>query len=100
MNATTTTKKMNNDANEEQAVETMHKEGLIKLLKYITALVDSDDSFSGYIGYSIVDKKVIVPDDDRGDFEVKCVFRSGNSEGEGFMTFIPDINTKTNKDDG
>jgi hypothetical protein len=89
---------MKND--NEQLVETMSKEGLIKLLKHITALVENDDSFSGYIGYERIDKKVIVLNDDRGDYEVKCIFRSGNSEGEGFMTFIPDIVSSKDKNDG
>ena len=72
----------------------MSKEDLLNLLKHITELVENDDSFSGYIGYEAIEKKIIVANDDREDFEVKCVFRSGNKDGEGFMTFIPDINPK------
>ena len=78
---------------------TMSKEDLLKLLKHITELVETDDSLSGYIGYEAIEKKVIVANDDREDFEVKCVFRSGNSEGEGFMTFIPDIKPKTDTEE-
>lgn len=83
----------------KQSVEIMTKETLIKLLKHITELVETDDSLSGYIGYEAIEKKVIVANDDREDFEVKCVFRSGNSEGEGFMTFIPDINRELNTEE-
>lgn len=83
----------------KQSVEIMTKETLIKLLKHITELVETDDSLSGYIGYEAIEKKVIVANDDREDFEVKCVFRSGNSEGEGFMTFIPDINRESNTEE-
>jgi len=81
-----------NDSN--QSVEIMKKDMLLKLLKHMVELVENDDSLSGYIGYEAIEKKIIVANDDRKDFEVKCVFRSGNSEGEGFMTFIPDINHK------
>lgn len=83
-----------NDSN--QSVEIMKKDMLVKLLKHITELVENDDSFSGYIGYEAIERKVIVPDDDRNDYEVKCVFRSGNKDGQGFMTFIPDINKEEN----
>ena len=85
-----------NDSN--QLVEIMKKDVLLKLLKHITELVENDDSISGYIGYEAIEKKVIVSDDDRNDYEVKCVFRSGNKDGEGFMTFIPDINKEENED--
>ena len=82
----------------KQSVAIMKKDMLVKLLKHITELVENDDSISGYIGYEAIERKVIVPDDDRNDYEVKCVFRSGNKDGEGFMTFIPDINKEENGD--
>ena len=77
----------------------MGKEDLLKLLKHITELVETDDSLSGYIGYEAIEKKVIVANDDREDFEVKCVFRSGNKDGQGFMTFIPDINQESSTEE-
>lgn len=89
---------MTEENKKEQSVEVIKKDALIKLLKHLTELVENDDSFSGYIGYSFIEKKVIVPDDDRNDYEVKCVFRSGNKDGQGFMTFIPDINKEENED--
>ena len=87
---------MTEDNKREQSVAPLKKDALIKLLKHLTELVENDDSLSGYIGYEAIEKKVIVPDDDRNDYEVKCVFRSGNKDGEGFMTFIPDINKEEN----
>lgn len=78
----------------------MGKEDLLKLLKHITGLVENDDSFSGYIGYKAIEKKIIVADDDREDFEVKCVFRSGNKDGQGFMTFIPDVKVQDEEEEG
>lgn len=89
---------MTEENNGNQSVEVMHKDSLIKLLKHMTELVENDDSLSGYIGYSFVEKKIIISDDNRNDYEVKCVFRSGNKDGQGFMTFIPDINKEENGD--
>lgn len=89
---------MAEEKDSNQSVETMKKDVLLKLLKHLTELVENDDSLSGYIGYEAIEKKVIVPDDDRNDYEVKCVFRSGNKEGQGFMTFIPDISKEEDED--
>ncbi|MCK5601348.1 hypothetical protein KAR91_05760 [Candidatus Pacearchaeota archaeon] len=89
---------MTKEDDDNQSVEVMHKDSLIKLLKHMTELVENDDSLSGYIGYSFVEKKVIISDDNRNDYEVKCVFRSGNKDGQGFMTFIPDISKEENED--
>lgn len=43
---------MTGEDDSKQSVEIMKKDILIKLLKHITELVENDDSFSGYIGYS------------------------------------------------
>ena len=90
---------MTEENDSSQSVATMKKEMLVKLLKHITELVESGDSFSGYIGYEFIEKKIIVANDDREDFEVKCVFRSGNKDGQGFMTFIPDINQESSTEE-
>ena len=84
---------------DDQSIAIIDKAALVELLKHITELIETDDSITGYIGYESIEKKVIVSDDDRNDYEVKCVFRSGNKDGQGFMTFIPDINSESSMEE-
>lgn len=56
---------------------------LVKTLRDMAEHVERGDSFGGGIEYSCVDDDL-----GEGEFEMKCVYRVGNSNGQGEMRIL------------
>lgn len=59
-----------------------------KLLHYIAMLIETGDSFEGFIEYLIPDNE---EDIDSNKFAVRARFRVGNSQGQGGLTVIGEL---------